>query len=92
MFPVSPHTSSCTEASDSTRSVHGKSPCCAVRLSSLCPLFCLDGVKQRSQDQERQGLEERVRGDQEDLPNGGAAAARERDHEERSGQEIPLLW
>lgn len=51
-----------------------------------------DGVKQRSQDQERQGLEERVGGDQEDLPHGGAAAPGEGDHEERRGEEIPLLW
>lgn len=70
--------------------VHGES--LSSKLSSRCPPSRLDGVEQRSQDQERQGLEERLRGDQEDLPDSGAAASGEGDHEERGGQEVPLLW
>lgn len=74
----------------STFQVHHESP--SSKLSSPCPPSRSDGVEQRSQDQEWQGVEERLGGDQEDLPNSGAAASGEGDHEERSGQEIPLLW
>lgn len=58
----------------------------------LSALSLSDGVNERSQNQEWQGLEERRWGDQEDLQNGSAAPSREGDHEERRDQEIPLLW
>lgn len=72
-----------------------------LRSSFRCPLFELSsfyspttsgGVEQRSQDKEWQGLEESLRGDQEDLQSSGAAAAGEGNHDEHPGQEIPLLW